>query len=97
MLGVAEQERNAEQTKARIGSDVEIGRDRIALDGAELDAFENGWRSAKLAARECLDLDPPVGRFLQNLIQLLAEFVLHVTARNQTPFNRVLGGAHGRT
>ena len=95
-VGALEQERNAELAEARIDADEEVGRIFVTFDCAELQAFDHRRRAAELAARKHLDLDAAVGGFRKNLGELVAEFFLHVAARDDRPFQRVLGGTRRR-
>jgi len=88
---VAEQHRRAEDTVARLKADIEVDRTDIALDGAELYAFDLAWDRSELARRINLHLDAAAGSLLQRIFVELDVLVLGLVDGRGTEFHDVFG------
>ena len=89
---VAEQHRRREHAEARIDADEEIDRPDIALDIAELDAFDFARDRAELACRIDLHLDAAAGGLLDFFLVELDELVLGLVDRRGAELHDEVGG-----
>ena len=99
MRFVAEQHRRAENAIARLKADVEIDRSDIALDGAELHAFDLARDRSELAGRINLHLDAAARSLLQGFLVEFHELMLRFVDGRGAEFHDVFGGrgrAHSR-
>ena len=95
VIVVLEQHRRAEDAKARIDADVEVGRPDIGFDRAELQPVDHARDRSELAARIDADLDPPAGGLLDGLLVELDVLVLRFVERGGPEFHHEIGRRRG--
>jgi hypothetical protein len=89
---VAEQHWRAEHAVARIDADKKIDRTDVALDAAELHAFDLARNGTKLTGRINLHLDPAAGGFFDLFLVELDELMLRLVDRRGAEFHDEIGG-----
>lgn len=93
---VAEQHRRGEHAKARIDADKKVDRSDIALDIAELDAFDLARDRAELARRIDLHLDAAAGRLLDFFLVEFEELMLPLVHGGAAHFHDEIRGLSRR-
>ena len=96
LASLAEQHRRREHAEARIDADEEIDRADIALDVAELHAFDLARDRAELARRIDLHLDAAAGRFLDLFLVEFEELMLPLVHGGGAHFHDEIGGVRRR-
>ena len=85
-----------EHAEARIDADEEIDRPDIALDAAELHAFDLARDRAELASRVDLHLDAAAGGLLDLLLVEFDELMLRLVHRRGAELHDEIGGRRRR-
>jgi hypothetical protein len=92
---VAEQHRRGEHAETRIDADKKVDRSDIALDIAELDAFDLARDRAELARWIDLDLDAAIRGFLDLVLVEFDELVLGLVDRGSAELHYKIRGRRG--